>query len=139
MGSRLATARDGNLYRFWGDWMAQLVSERCEAGGEGEPVLVNLASAEYFRVLRSPRLRTRVVTPVFQDQKPGEEPKVIAPLAKYARGRMVRFMVEERLDRPLGLRDFNWDRYRFQAGESSGERLLFRRIFVPARVQRRTR
>ena len=138
MGTRLETGRGKNLYQFWGERIVELVNQRAArasagSGDAAQPWLVNLASAEYFKAIRSPRLRARVITPIFQDKKPGQPPKVIAPLAKYARGRMLRFMVEQRLDRPEGLRDFNWDRYRFQAAQSDSERLVFQRIFVPAK------
>ena len=65
-----------------------------------------------------------MLTPVFKEQR-GEQLKVISFSAKRARGAMARFMVEQRLDRPEGLKDFAMDGYRFQKKGSSADTWLF--------------
>ena len=47
MGTALPTARGKDLYAFWGDTLAEHLNQRL--AGEAAPVIVNLASQEYFR------------------------------------------------------------------------------------------
>ncbi|MEM6788368.1 MAG: peroxide stress protein YaaA [Myxococcota bacterium] len=128
MGTRLKTRRGTNLYAFWGD----RVTDRLNATLEGHdvPVLVNLASQEYFKVVRPARLAAPVVTCAFHDWKQGQEPNVISFCAKYARGLMARFIIEQRVDRPKGLRDFALERYAFVPDQSTDDHLVFGRPFV---------
>lgn len=124
MGTPLATTRGTNLYRYWGALPtaalnAQLTSLR-------SPYLVNLASAEYFRVIDQKRLDGEVITPVFKDWSNGEY-KVLSFFAKRARGMMARYVIEERPRRPAELRDFAGDGYRYDAKRSSATTLVFTR------------
>lgn len=128
MGSRLANDKGRNLYAFWGDKLTEglnsiLDSER-EAGEA--PVLVNLASEEYFKAVRSAKLRARVVTPVFEDWKGGSY-KTISFYAKRARGLMVRYAIQKRARGEDDLKGFNLDGYAFAIEQSEQDRLVFRR------------
>ncbi|MBD3669136.1 MAG: peroxide stress protein YaaA, partial [Gammaproteobacteria bacterium] len=67
-----------------------------------------------------------------EDRKPGETRNVISCMAKHARGAMARWIIEQRVDRREGLKDFAEDRYRFQPELSSDDTLVFSRAFVPA-------
>lgn len=131
MGTRLQTRRGKNLYDFWGD----RVTKRLDAALEGhdDDTLVNLASGEYFKVVRPRDFARPIVECVFEDWKVNpDEGKVISFMAKVARGTMARYMITERVDRVEGLRDFRADRYRFAAKASTETRLVFRRKFIPA-------
>jgi cytoplasmic iron level regulating protein YaaA (DUF328/UPF0246 family) len=130
MGTRLKTRRGSNLYAFWGDRIAARLNEML--ADHDDPTLVNLASNEYFKAVKPKALKTPVVECVFEDWKEREdEGRVISFMAKVARGRMARWIVEQRLDRAGGLSDFDVDRYRFQPARSSKERLVFSRKFIP--------
>jgi len=130
MGTRLETRRGKNLYDFWGDKVTkQLAAKLAE---HEQPCLVNLASQEYFKVVRPKKLKAPVVSCEFHDWKRGTEPNVISFCAKYARGLMARFIIEERVDEVEGLKDFAGERYRFVPEQSSEDRLVFGRPFVPA-------
>ena len=97
-----------------------------------DPTLVNLASNEYFKAARAKSLKTPVLECVFEDWKQDpNEGTVIGFLAKYARGLMARYMIEQRLDRVDGLKDFKVDRYEFQPTRSTPERWVFSRPFIP--------
>ena len=119
--------RFDDLYHFWGDRIAKALNAALTAQGKaGEAVLVNLASQEYFRSVDRQALRARVVECVFQDEKSGDY-KIISFFAKRARGQMLRWAAEHRIDQPEGLKDFDADGYHFSAPASSGDRLVFRR------------
>ncbi|MDM4764799.1 peroxide stress protein YaaA [Pelomonas sp. SE-A7] len=124
MGTSLANPAGASLYAFWGDRIAEHLNKR--AAAETVPVIINLASQEYFRAADRKALKPRVIDCQFEDWK-GDRYKVISFFAKRARGLMARFAIEQRIDRPEGLKDFAVDGYHLAASESTPDRLLFRR------------
>ncbi len=129
MGTRLPTDRGQDLYAFWGDSITDYLNSR--QAEERDPVVVNLASQEYFKAVKPKRLRARLVECVFEDYKSGVY-KIISFNAKRGRGAMARFAITQRATRPEQLQAFDVDGYRFQAGLSSSERLVFRRKLAQA-------
>ena len=69
-------------------------------------ILINLASNEYFNAIQPARLDTRIVTPVFKDEKNGNF-KIISFFAKKARGLMSRYIIETQPKTPEDLRYFD--------------------------------
>ncbi|KCB47927.1 peroxide stress protein YaaA [Bordetella hinzii] len=126
MGTRLQTSKGKNLYEYWGGAIAGYLNERQE--GEKTPVIVNLASEEYFKVVDLKTLRARVVQCVFQDWKNGAW-KVISFHAKRARGLMARYAIEHKINKPEGLQAFDSEGYAFDASASSADKLVFRRRY----------
>ncbi len=124
MGTRLATPRGRNLYQFWGSQIAQYLNERARA--ELSPVVVNLASEEYFKAVDRKALVPRVLTCVFEERK-ADGYKVISFMAKRARGLMVRHAVLHRVTTPEQLKAFDAEGYRFVPAASDTDRLVFRR------------
>jgi len=124
MGTRLAHAQGPNLYSFWGDRLAEHLNAR--AAAQKVPVIVNLASQEYFKAADRKSLQPRVIECVFEDWKNGQY-KIISFFAKRARGLMARFAITERIATPQGLQRFDLDGYAFAAEQSTPDRLLFRR------------
>ena len=124
MGTRLATAQAKDLYGYWGDTLAEHLNERLAA--DESPVIVNLASQEYFRAADRKALKARVVECAFEDWKGGRY-KVISFFAKRARGLMARYAIERRIATPKQLERFNVDGYAFAAEVSRPQRLVFRR------------
>jgi len=124
MGTRLANARGKDLYAYWGDTVAEYLNQRM--ADERQPVLVNLASQEYFKVADRPALKARVVECVFEDWKAGQY-KIISFFAKRARGAMARWAIQHRVRSVKALEGFDADGYAFDAATSSADRLVFRR------------
>jgi len=125
MGTRLATSRGPDLYAYWGDDIAQYLNERARA--DATPVIVNLASHEYFRAADRRRvLVPRVIECVFEDWK-DDRYRVIGFFAKRARGLMARYAVRRRIRTPDGLRAFDAEGYRCVPDASAPDRLVFRR------------
>ncbi|GHU29211.1 UPF0246 protein [Betaproteobacteria bacterium] len=129
MGTRLGNARGKDLYAFWGDRIGQtlagLLREEEEKTG-ALPVLVNLASGEYFKAVHQKSITARIVTPVFEDWKDGRY-KIISFYAKRARGLMSRFAADRHLADVAGLRDFESEGYAFAADASDDDTWVFRR------------
>ncbi|MCL2022587.1 MAG: peroxide stress protein YaaA [Betaproteobacteria bacterium] len=123
MGTRLPTERGDDLYAWWGNSLCLAVQEATQNSG-GEAILVNLASEEYFKAVRAARLDVPVLQPVFMDRK-GDRYRVVSFHAKRARGLMTRFIIENRLEKVEGLKDFAAEGYAFNPAGSEGNRLLF--------------
>ena len=128
MGTALETPRGRNLYEFWGDMLTRHINQRLAT--DAKPVLVNLASQEYFRAALGPRdgepLAGRVVECVFEDWKGGDY-KVISFFAKKARGMMARHAITQRIGTVAGLKKFAADGYAFAPEVSTRDLLVFRR------------
>ena len=124
MGTKLATGKGKNLYQFWGVQIADYLNQR--AAADISPVIVNLASEEYFKAVDRKALKARVVTCVFEEFR-GDQYKIISFMAKRARGLMVRYAVEHKLVTVEQLKGFAVEGYAFDAGASAVDRLVFRR------------
>ena len=124
MGTKLANPRGKDLYTFWGERISQWLNE--DLAAQGDQVLLNLASQEYFGAVKPKALNARIIDTVFKDQKNGQY-KIISFYDKKARGLMARYVIKERLQDPEGLKDFNLDGYRFDPASSSENQLVFLR------------
>ncbi|SCB75374.1 peroxide stress protein YaaA [Kosakonia oryziphila] len=124
MGIRLENAKGKDLYQFWGDEITHKLNEAIAA--QGDEIVINLASDEYFKSVKTQKLNARIIKPVFLDEKNGKF-KVISFYAKKARGLMSRFIIENRLTKPEQLTGFNSEGYFFDREVSSQEELVFKR------------
>jgi cytoplasmic iron level regulating protein YaaA (DUF328/UPF0246 family) len=124
MGTPLPTPHGRNLCDFWGDGIAEHLNKRLKA--DASPVIVNLASQEYFRAADRAVLKARVVECVFEDWKNGHY-KVISFFAKRARGLMARYAIRHRIATPRTLEQFDTEGYAFDRSASASDRLVFRR------------
>ncbi|SUG21584.1 UPF0246 protein YaaA [Salmonella enterica subsp. arizonae] len=104
MGIRLENPRGKDLYQFWGDIITDKLNETLAS--QGDRVVINLASEEYFKSVKPKKLNAELIKPVFLDEKNGKF-KVISFYAKKARGLMSRFIIENRLTKPEQLTAFN--------------------------------
>jgi uncharacterized protein len=124
MGTKLDTARGKNLYEFWGEEITDMLNE--DLNSAKTDTLINLASNEYFSSVQKKRLNATVITPVFKDEKNGQF-KVISFWAKKARGLMARYILSERPENIVELKQFNLGGYRYNADESTATELVFYR------------
>ena len=94
-------ARD--LYAFWGDKLARVIAP---AGSNA--TIVNLASVEYAKaVLPHAAQDTTVITCLFGEDVRNDKPVQRSTASKKARGSMVRWMAENKLEDVSGLTAFN--------------------------------
>ena len=124
MGTALANPKGKNLYAFWGSEIAAHLNQRLAK--DTAPVIVNLASQEYFKAVDLKTLKARVIECVFEDYKGGQY-KIISFFAKRARGLMARYATLNQVNHPDALRAFDLDGYAYAAEASSPDRLVFRR------------
>ncbi|NHB60190.1 peroxide stress protein YaaA [Photorhabdus sp. RW14-46] len=124
MGIKLENKRGKDLYAFWGDLITEKLNEALEQ--QGDNVLVNLASDEYFKSVNTKKLAGKIIKPVFLDEKNGKY-KIISFYAKKARGLMSRFIIQNQLTQIDRLVEFNLDGYAFDESLSKGNELVFKR------------
>jgi uncharacterized protein len=124
MGTKLANKKGKDLYQFWQDRITLVLNSAIEE--QGDNVLVNLASNEYFKSVKPKKLNAQIITPTFLDAKNGQY-KVISFFAKKARGLMARFIIQQRLTEVEQLKAFDLDGYRFDETKSSDLNLVFNR------------
>lgn len=124
MGIKLANPQGKDLYSFWGDRLTEMLNDALKA--QGDDILVNLASDEYFKAVKPKQLQGRIIKPVFLDEKNGKF-KVISFYAKKARGLMSRYIIQHRLTDAEQLKAFDVEGYFFDEAASQGDELVFKR------------
>ncbi|OOF60167.1 peroxide stress protein YaaA [Rodentibacter myodis] len=124
MGTKLANTKGKDLYAFWGDVITQSVQQALDK--QGDKVLINLASDEYYKSVKESKLNAQIVKPIFLDNKNGTY-KVVSFYAKKARGLMCRYIIQNRLTQVEQLKDFDLGGYWFDSVSSSSKELVFKR------------
>ena len=124
MGTKLKTEQGDNLYEFWGDQITEIINERM--ADSNDKVLINLASNEYFKVVKKKSLTANIITPRFEDKKNGTY-KVISFYAKKARGLMVKYAVDNKLTQAEQLKEFDLEGYYYCSDASDDKTWTFRR------------
>lgn len=124
MGTKLKNERGDNLYEFWGEEVTKTINARM-ADSE-DKVLINLASNEYFKVIKKKALNAQIITPRFEDEKNGQY-KVISFYAKKARGLMVKYAADNKLTNVGQLKQFDLAGYYYVDELSDDKTWTFRR------------
>ena len=124
MGTKLSTDYGRNLYEFWGDTITHTVNNALTA--QGDDILINLASNEYFKSIRLGELKGRIITPVFKEYRKSAY-RIISFNAKKARGYMSRFIIQNRLNNPEEIKAFDVADYAFNSDLSSSTEFVFTR------------
>ena len=130
MGVSIKVGTRKDLYAVWGKRVAAALAE--ELADHEDRTLINLASKEYFGAVDVTALPGDVIAIDFRDDRDGEL-RFNTFVAKEARGAMARYMVDERLDRPEGLKGFSGYGYEYRADHSDAERWAFVRKAGPKR------
>lgn len=118
MQAKLSADGHKDLYAFWGDKLARRL---CAETG----FLLNLASKEYSRAVSAHLPESvRFLTCTFGELK---ENKVIekGTMCKMARGEMVRWLAEQNMTDPEGIKDFNRLGYTYREELSSRDNFVF--------------
>ncbi|GGF74112.1 peroxide stress protein YaaA [Alteromonas lipolytica] len=124
MGTKLENSRGKNLYEYWDTKITSVLNKAL--ADQGDNVLINLASNEYFKSVRKSALEGMIITPVFKDKKNGQY-KIISFYAKKARGLMARYIIQNQVKGVDGLKAFDTAGYYFSEEQSSATELVFLR------------
>ncbi len=129
MKTRISNPRGDNLYQFWGDSITDRLNK--VMAQQQEPVLVNLASNEYFKSVKPKKLKGRLLNINFKETKDGKT-RTVAIFAKRARGMMADYIICNRIEKPADLKKFNKGGYRFSKALSDDQQWTFERPQPPA-------
>ena len=124
MGTKLKNDNGDNLYDFWGNELSKTLS--LELDSHDEKCIINCASVEYFKSVNNEALSAEVITPVFKEIKNGKV-RIISIFAKKARGMMARFIIENQINKPEDILDFNFGGYSYDKSISSMNSPVFTR------------
>jgi cytoplasmic iron level regulating protein YaaA (DUF328/UPF0246 family) len=124
MGTKLPNAYGPDLYSFWGEDITEALNGTLRE--QGDDLLINLASNEYYKSVKPKLLQGRVITPQFKELKNGGY-KMIGVFAKKARGLMSRFIIQNRLSDPEAIKAFDVEGYVFNPELSKGDQWVFTR------------
>ena len=124
MGCKLANSRGDNLYQFWGDIITNELNKTLTE--LDHDVLINLASTEYFKSVKTKSLKAIIITPVFKDFKNGQY-KIISFYAKKARGLMARYIIDHKISNREQLKAFNSAGYQYSSELSKENDWVFTR------------
>lgn len=124
MGTKLSNPKGKDLYAFWGNVITQAVQQAIDE--QGDHILVNLASDEYYKSVKEKQLNATIIKPVFLDYKNGKY-KVISFYAKKARGLMCRYLIQHQLTNVEQLKEFDLGGYWFDEAASTATEFVFKR------------
>lgn len=120
MAQRGVAPNGQSLYEFW----RVKVEKQLLKVLSKEECLLNLASSEYSDLIQAPKLRSRMVTPHFFEEKSGQL-KAVSVFSKQARGTMAKWCATNEHTEPKAIQAFTELGYRFVAEKSSENEWVF--------------
>jgi cytoplasmic iron level regulating protein YaaA (DUF328/UPF0246 family) len=124
MGTKLPTAKGKNLYEYWDLSITENINNQLKA--IDSKLLINLASNEYFKSIKTKALQAEVVTPIFKDWSNGQY-RVIGFFAKKARGSMAAWLLKSKAKTLKKLNRFDVDGYQYSEEHSTDLKPVFLR------------
>ena len=122
MGTKMKNNKGKNLYEFWKEIIPLKIVD--ETGLQDSKVLINLASNEYFKSIQPGSFPHPIITPVFKEPD-GKGFRNVTIYAKKARGMMLRFIIQNRINNPEYLKAFDEDGYYFNNNLSTNKEWVF--------------
>jgi len=123
MGTSLPVRRARHLYDFWAGPLHDYLTQQLDA----REWVINLASNEYFKAWEKADPPNPVLQVQFKDQAAKGQYRTVAHYAKIARGKMARYIIQHRLQKPEELQDYQVDQYYWDAVSSSPDNYVFLR------------
>jgi len=124
MGTKIKTRSGETLYDYWGSDIAKALNATLDASGTR--TIINLASNEYFKAVDKKTLNANIIDVSFKEEKDGKS-RPLFMFTKQARGKMARWIIENRIENPGRLNEFDIDGYRYDEAASNDLRLEFTR------------
>lgn len=124
MGTKFKNKKGKNLYEFWDGKLTENLNDLFEE--DKKPVLINLASKEYFSAIKPKSLNAEIISPVFKDFSNGKY-KIISFFAKKARGYMASYIIQNKIKNPAKIKDFDVEGYRYSEKDSTPAQPVFLR------------
>ena len=113
------------LYDFWRQKLTQTLNTLIDE--QKHSAIINLASNEYAKAIDKKQINVPWIEIDFKEFH-NNKYQTIGIYAKRARGMMVRFIAENKLDTPEKVKDFNYNGYRFNPELSNDKSFCFTRV-----------
>lgn len=124
MGTKVHTRRGETLYDYWGSDIAGVLNAALDR--MPTRTIINLASNEYFKAVDKKTLNADIIDVAFKEEKDGKS-RPLFMFTKQARGKMARWIIDNRIDDPQRLSAFDIDGYRFDKAASTKGKVEFSR------------
>lgn len=115
MGTKLESKKGRNLYDFWDSIISNEILKELDLLKSN--VLINLASNEYFKSVKSLPAKIKVISPIFKDHSKGKY-KIISFYAKRARGIMTSWIIKNTITKIKDINNFKEEGYYFSRKDS---------------------
>ena len=122
MGTKMKNPGGSNLYEFWEAIIPEKIAG--DTGKQNTGVLINLASNEYFKSIQPGTFPHKIITPVFKEAQ-GSGFRNVTIYAKKARGMMLRFIIQNRINEPEYIKAFDEEGYYFNNDLSNQKEWVF--------------
>lgn len=122
MSIKLKNSKGVDLYSFWKEKITDFFNK--EIGDHKDNTLINLASNEYFSAIDKDKFKGRIITPMFKEYRNGNY-KIIGIYAKKARGAMAKYIVENEINSPKHIKNFNQHEYKYNEKLSTDSEWIF--------------
>jgi cytoplasmic iron level regulating protein YaaA (DUF328/UPF0246 family) len=107
MGIKLQNLQGKNLYEFWQKKLTDFLNSN------EDDFIINLASSEYSQVINQKNLKAKLINIIFKEKKL-QSYKIIGISAKKSRGKMLDFIIKQKIRKSESLKDFNKNGYNFR-------------------------
>ena len=121
MQAKASISGHKDLYELWGNRLYKTV--RDDSG-----IIINLASKEYSKCIEKYLTKTDEYVTIMFCEKSGDKLVTKGTYAKMARGDMVRFMAEQKIEDPVDIQNYNRLGYIFREELSTDSEYVFERI-----------
>ncbi len=122
MTSPLKLAESETLYHYWRHSVTKILNE--ELLKNDDRTLINLASAEYAKIIDNRKLQGTIVTISFKEMVRGKF-RMIPIHSKRARSCMIHYIISNQISDPSRLKDFREGGYVFRPEESTEKEWLY--------------
>ena len=122
MNTRLKTEKYNNIYQFWAEKTTQQLNKELEK--HDNKLLLNLASDEYSRIIKSEQFNYPILKVSFKEMRDGKL-KTIGIMAKKSRGLMTNWIIKNQIDEPLKLKDYSGLGYHYDQNLSNEQEIVF--------------
>jgi cytoplasmic iron level regulating protein YaaA (DUF328/UPF0246 family) len=122
MSIGLKNPRGKDLYAFWDESITRSINQALAT--HKNKLLINLASEEYAKAIKTKILEQKQLNIVFKENQKGQL-KIIGLFAKKARGLMANYIIKNQIDNAETLKKFKESGYGFEPSLSDETRYVF--------------
>ena len=122
IGGKFRPEENTTLYDFWKSDITESLNQALAK--QQTPLLLNLASNEYFKAVDKRKLQAEITNVFFQQRKEGKL-CTVAIHAKKARGALANYIIKNRLQNIAEITEFSYNGYSYNSLMSTDNNLYF--------------